>query len=206
MLFRSKDVVLDIALKLGNYIENNNKDVKVVYTSKTDIYLTLKERARIDNKNKGDLFISIHADAIPAGKNSSTAYGAGTFTMGVAHSAENLEMAKRENTVILLEDDYQTSYASFDPKSSESYIMFELLQGTHQKQSFQIAQSIQKELTTRAKRNNRDVRQAPILVLKEASMPSVLVEVGFLSNINEERFLNSQDGRKTISEIGRAHV
>ena len=125
---KEKDVVLDIALKLGNYIENNNKDVKVVYTRKTDIYLTLKERARIANKNKGDLFISIHADAIPAGKNSSTAYGAGTFTMGVAHSAENLEMAKRENTVILFEDDYQTSYASFNPKSSESYLMFEFLQ------------------------------------------------------------------------------
>ncbi|MEG1905482.1 MAG: N-acetylmuramoyl-L-alanine amidase [Bacteroidales bacterium] len=195
---KEKTVNLAVALKLGQLIEANHKDVKVVYTRKTDIFVPLIQRTEIANKHKADLFISIHADAVPA-KNAASAYGTGTFTLGTAKTDENLEVAKRENAVILLEDDYQTRYQGFDPNSAESYIMFETLQGTHQTQSIQLASLIQTEFRTRAKRHDRQVRQAPYLVLKTASMPAVLVETGFLSNRNEEKYLASAEGRNKIS-------
>lgn len=195
---KEKTVNLGVALKLGQLIEANHKDVKVIYTRKTDVFVPLIQRTEIANKHKADLFISIHADAVPA-KNAASAYGTGTFTLGTAKTDENLEVAKRENAVILLEDDYQTRYQGFDPNSAESYIMFETLQGTHQTQSIQLASLIQTEFRTRAKRHDRQVRQAPYLVLKTASMPAVLVETGFLSNRNEEKYLASTDGRNKIA-------
>lgn len=195
---KEKDVNLSVALKLGQLIEANHKDVKVIYTRKNDTFIPLIQRTEIANKNKADLFISIHADAVPK-KNAASAYGTGTFTLGTAKTDENLEVAKRENAVILLEDDYQTRYQGFDPNSTESYIMFELLQGTHQSQSIQLASLIQTEFRTRAKRHDRQVRQAPYLVLKTAGMPAVLVETGFLSNRNEEKFLASAEGKNRIA-------
>ncbi|MEG1586181.1 MAG: N-acetylmuramoyl-L-alanine amidase [Bacteroidales bacterium] len=195
---KEKEVNLSVALKLGQLIEANHKDVKVIYTRKTDVFVPLIERTEIANKHKADLFISIHADAVPR-KNAAGAYGAGTFTLGTAKTDENLEVAKRENAVILLEDDYQTSYQGFDPNSAESYIMFETLQGTHQTQSIQLASLIQHEFKNRAKRYDRQVRQAPYLVLKTAGMPAVLVETGFLSNHNEEKFLATTEGKNRIA-------
>ncbi len=195
---KEKDVNLAIALKLGEQIASKHKDVEVIYTRKTDVFVPLIERTRIANKNKADLFISIHADAV-AKQNAARVYGTSTFTLGTAKSKENLEVAKRENAVILMEEDYETSYQGFDPNSAESYIMFETLQETHQTQSIQFASYIQDEFRTRAKRHDRQVRQGPYLVLKTASMPAVLIETGFLSNTNEERFLASNDGRNKIA-------
>ena len=195
---REKDVNLAIALKLGQLISSKHKDVEVIYTRKTDVFVPLIDRTRIANRHKADLFISIHADAV-AKQNATRVYGTSTFTLGTAKTKENLEVAKRENAVILMEEDYETSYQGFDPNSAESYIMFETLQETHQTQSIQFASLIQKEFRTRAKRHDRQVRQGPYLVLKTASMPAVLIETGFLSNPNEERFLASNDGRSKIA-------
>ncbi|MEG1616176.1 MAG: N-acetylmuramoyl-L-alanine amidase [Bacteroidales bacterium] len=198
-ILKEKDLNLNIALRVGKLIEENHSDVDVIYTRRTDVFVPLNRRAEIANEKKGDLFISIHADAIPRNKNTSSVFGAGTFTLGTAKSEENLEIAKRENAVILLEDNYEKSYEGFDPNSAESYIMFETLQGIHQNQSIQIASSIQHHFKNTAKRHDRQVRQAPYLVLKETSMPSVLVEVGFLSNAVEEKFLATAEGKSKIA-------
>lgn len=196
---KEKDLNLNIALRIGSLIESNHKDVKVIYTRKTDIFVPLIRRTEIANEHKADLFISIHADAIPKSKNTASAFGVSTFTLGAAKTEENLEIAKRENAVIIMEDDYKASYQGFDPSSTESYIMFEILQSTHQTQSIQLASMIQHELKHRAKRHDRQVRQGPYLVLKTASMPAVLVEVGFLSNTQEEQFLSTNDGKDKVA-------
>ncbi len=195
---REKDVNLAVALNLGKLIESKHKDVKVLYTRKTDVFIPLIERTLLANKNNADLFISIHADAV-AKSSASRVYGTSTFTLGTAKNQENLEIAKRENAVILLEDNYETSYQGFDPNSAESYIMFETLQLTHQSQSIQFASYIQENMIGYAKRHDREVKQGPYLVLKTASMPAVLVETGFLSHPNEEKFLASTDGRQKVA-------
>ena len=193
-----KAVNLAVALHLGKLIESKHKDVKVLYTRKTDVFIPLINRTQLANKNNADLFISIHADAV-AKSSASRVYGTSTFTLGTAKNQENLEIAKRENAVILLEDDYETSYQGFDPNSAESYIMFETLQLTHQTQSIQFASYIQKNMCGYAKRYDREVKQGPYLVLKTASMPAVLVETGFISNPTEEKFLASTAGRQKIA-------
>ena len=179
--------------------EKNCKDGKSIYKRKTDVFVPLINRAKIANNKKADLFISIHCDAIANKNNAASAYGVSTFTMGAAKTEANLAVAKRENSVILLEDNYETTYQGFDPKSPESYIMFELLQGTHQKQSIEFAQCVQTQIKQRAKRNDRSVRQTPALVLKEAGMPAVLIEIGFLSNLKEEAYLITQAGQNAIA-------
>ncbi|MDO5572090.1 MAG: N-acetylmuramoyl-L-alanine amidase [Bacteroidales bacterium] len=199
-ILKEKNLNLNIALKVGSLIEKNMPDVRIVYTRKTDVYIELDQRTNIANKCRADLFISIHADAIPRNKNTASAYGAGTFTLGTAKTQENLEVAKRENAVILLEDNYEQRYQGFDPESTESYIMFETLQGTHQAQSILFASFIQKQFKYNAERHDRQVRQAPYLVLKTASMPAVLVEVGFLSNEKEEKYLATENGKDKIAE------
>lgn len=199
-ILKEKDLNLTVALKVGRLIESNHPDVQVIYTRKTDVFVELNKRAEIANQHRADLFVSIHADAIPRSKNTASAYGAGTFTLGTAKTEENLEVAKRENAVILLEDNYQKSYEGFDPNSAESYIMFETLQGIHQAQSIQFASLIQEQFRTTAQRRDRQVRQAPYLVLKETGMPAVLVEVGFLSNVQEEKFLATAEGKDKISK------
>lgn len=192
---KEKDVVLAIALKLGNYIEQNMPEIKVIYTRKTDIFITLRERASIANKNNADLFISIHANSTHNAK----AYGTETFVMGLQKTDDNLEVAKLENSVITYEDDYESSYEGFDPHSAESYIIFSLMQNAYLEQSLNLAAYIQKEFKEKAKRYDRGVKQAPFLVLWRTTMPSVLVETGFISNPKEEAYLTSEGGQSYVS-------
>jgi N-acetylmuramoyl-L-alanine amidase len=192
---REKDIVLGIGLKLGKLINETHPDVKVIYTRSTDVFVPLIERSRMANKNKADLFISLHANACgtPATR------GTETFVLGLHRSNDNLEVAKKENSVILLEEDYTTTYEGFDPNLSESYIMFELVQDLYMDQSLIVADAIQQQFSSRINSPNRGVKQAGFLVLRQASMPSVLVEAGFLSNLNEANYLNSELGQRNIA-------
>ena len=166
-----KAINLAVALRLGSLISEKHDDVKVIYTRKTDVFIELDERANIANRNKADLFISIHTNAVKRG---SSVSGTETYTLGLARTDENLEVAMRENSAILLEDNYLQKYEGFDPTSSESYIIFEFMQNKHMEQSISLASEVQKCFTS-AKRNNRGVRQAGFLVLRKTSMPSILV-------------------------------
>ncbi|KOH45316.1 cell wall hydrolase [Sunxiuqinia dokdonensis] len=198
---REKDIVLGIGLKLGNYMRENLPDVKIIYTRDRDVFVPLHERAEIANKNKADLFISLHANY--CGTPSIT--GTETFVLGLHRTEENLDVAKKENAVILMEDDYSTTYQGFDPNSSESYIMFEMVQDEHLYQSIDLAAEIQSQFKNRAGRKDRGVKQAGFLVLRRTSMPSVLVEAGFLSNNYEANYMNSDDGQAYLaSAIFRA--
>jgi N-acetylmuramoyl-L-alanine amidase len=190
-----KVINLAVALKLGNLIVDKNDDVKVIYTRKTDKFIELDERANIANRNKADLFISIHANAVKKG---SYVVGTETFTLGLARTEENLEVAKRENSVIMLEDDYLQKYENFDPNSTESYIIFEFMQNKHLEQSISFASEIQKAFTS-AKRVDRGVKQAGLLVLRKTSMPGVLVELGFLTNRDEEKYMKSAAGQNALA-------
>ena len=191
-LVSEKAINLSVALKLGSLITANHKDVNVIYTRKTDVFVELMERAEIANRNKADLFISIHANSVD--KRRSNVKGAETYTLGLADSDENLEVAIRENAVILQEDNYRQRYDGFDPNSIESYIMFEFLQNNNMEQSVILASDIQRAFAS-AKRENRGVRQAGFWVLRSTSMPGVLVELGFLSNKEEEQYLRSVAGQ-----------
>lgn len=198
---QEKNIALHIALKLGNYIKKNIPDVKVIYTRETDIFIPLLDRAPIANKNQADLFISIHVNSNPNGK----AFGTETYAMGLAKTQDNLEVAKRENSVILLEDNYSAKYDGYDPKSSESFIIFSLVQNTNIDQSLNFASYVQSQLNEKAQRLNRGVKQAGYLVLWKTTMPSVLIETGFISNTEEEKFINSENGSDMIaSAIYRA--
>jgi N-acetylmuramoyl-L-alanine amidase len=188
-----KNINLSIALKLGKSIEERCKDVKVVYTRKTDRFIDLNERAEIANRNKADLFISIHTNAL---KTKSVA-GAETYTLGLARTDENLQVAMRENAAILLEDNYAQKYEGFDPNSSESYIIFELMQNIHVEQSLLFASEVQSHFK-KAGRTDRGVRQAGFLVLRKTGMPSVLVEVGYISNRDEEKYMASVAGQNRL--------
>lgn len=192
---REKDINLGVVLRLGELVESNFKDVKVVYTRKTDKYLTLQQRADVVNNNHADLFISVHTNAAK----SSAAYGSETFTLGLAKSKANLDVAMRENSVILLEDDYKTKYKGFDPNSVDSYIMFEFMQDKYIDKSIDLASNIQKQFVNYARRSDRGVRQAGFWVLHRSACPSVLIELGFISNPAEERFLASDKGQKELA-------
>lgn len=192
---REKDIVLDIALKLGNYIKSSFPDVKVVYTRDKDVFVPLYQRAAIANKNDADLFISIHVNAVSRGN----AQGTETFILGQHRTSENLEVAKKENSVILLEADYKTTYEGFDPNSPESYIMFELVQDEYLEQSAMLASAIQDQFRERVQRVDRSVKQAGFLVLRQISMPGILVEAGFLSHPAERNFLQSDNGRDYLA-------
>lgn len=191
-----KVINLAVALKLGRLIENNAEDVRVIYTRKTDRFIELDERANIANRNKADLFISIHTNAVKRG---SAVQGTETYTLGLARSEENLEVAMSENSAILLEDNYQQRYEGFDPNSSESYIIFEFMQNKHMEQSISLASEIQKSFGA-CKRVDRGVRQAGFLVLRKTSMPSVLVELGYISNRQEEQFMRTAAGQNKLAE------
>lgn len=192
---REKDINLAVSLQLGALVERNFSDVKVVYTRKTDKYLTLQERADIVNNNHADLFICIHTNSAKA----ASAFGAETFTLGLAKSKANLDVAMRENSVILLEDDYKSKYRGFDPSSVDSYIMFEFMQDKYIDKSVDLASNIQKQFTRLARRSDRGVRQAGFWVLHRSACPSVLVELGFISNPSEERFLASESGQSDMA-------
>jgi N-acetylmuramoyl-L-alanine amidase len=196
-----KNITLAVALKLGKYVTENFPDIKVVYTRSKDVFVPLDERARIANNNKADLFISVHANWVsnPAIK------GTETFVLGLHRSQDNLEVAKKENSVIVLEDDYTAKYEGFDPNSTESYIIFELMQNAHLDQSIQFASLVEDQFTSKAGRYSRGVKQAGFLVIRETAMPSVLVEVGYLTNRDEEAYLLTADGQaETASAIYRA--
>jgi N-acetylmuramoyl-L-alanine amidase len=192
---QEKHVALSIALQLGKYIEDNFPDVKVVYTRKTDVYLKLWERAAIANKAKADLFICVHANA----NQNKSAFGTETFVMGLHKSESNLNVAKRENSSILLEEDYKTKYSDFDPNSPESYIVLTMRQNAFLDQSLSFASKVQKQFTERVGRKNRGVKQAGFLVLHQTNMPSVLIETGFLTNKEEEKFLVSNLGQDYLA-------
>jgi N-acetylmuramoyl-L-alanine amidase len=197
---REKEVALRIALKLGKLIEANCPDVKVIYTRKTDVFIPLIERANIANRAKADLFICIHLNSGPK-----AAYGAETFVMGLHKTDDNLNVAKRENAAILLEDNYQKNYDGFDPNSPEANIIFSLYQNQFMAQSLSFAAKIQKQFKDNSKRYSRGVKQAGFLVLYKTAMPSVLIENGFLTNDNDQRFLVSDAGQASMaSSIYRA--
>lgn len=188
---QEKNINLNVALAFGRYVEKNCPDVNVIYTRKTDVFIPLHTRADIANKNKADLFISIHTNALPRGR---IARGMETYTLGMHRAATNLDVAKRENSVILIEKDYKQRYEGFDPNSSESYIMFEFMQDKNMAQSVELARFVQKRACSSANRPDKGVKQAGFLVLRETSMPSCLIELGFITTSDEEEMLNSSQG------------
>ncbi|SFD91847.1 N-acetylmuramoyl-L-alanine amidase family protein [Thermophagus xiamenensis] len=198
---KEKDIVLDIALKVRDYLRKYLPELNVIMTREEDVFVPLDERARIANENDADLFVSIHANSI----RNPRIYGAETFVLGLHRSEENLEVAKKENSVIVLEDDYKAKYEGFDPDLTESYIIFELMQNVYLDESISFASAVQNQFKNRVGRYDRGVKQAGFLVLRETSMPGVLIEVGFISNRNEERFMASESGKVYLaSAIFRA--
>jgi len=193
-LLKEKDIALKIALKVGAYIEKNIPDVKIIYTRKDDTYIALDERAEIANKNKADLFICIHANANPNTK----AFGTETFVMGLHKDDSNLAIAQRENSVILLDENYHERYEGFD-NSPESYILFELTQTAFQENSLNFASKVESQFKSKVGRTSRGVKQAGFVVLWRTTMPSVLIETGFLTNSTEEKFLAGEDGQDLIA-------
>lgn len=192
---REKNINLAVSQKLGSLINENFPDVKVVYTRKTDVFIPLQRRADIANENHADIFISIHTNAVK----SKTTFGTETFVLGLAKSKSNLEVAMKENAVITLEDDYKTKYQGFDPNSVDSYIMFEYMQDRYLDKSLQLATLIEDQFK-RKKRYSRGVKQAGFLVLHKSACPSVLVELGFVSNNSEEKFLSTGEGRDELAD------
>ncbi len=198
---REKDIVLKIALKTGKYINELLDGVKVIYTRTDDEFVELYKRAEIANKAQADLFISIHCN----GFRDARIRGSETFVMGIHKDQGNLEVAMKENSVITLEEDYTTRYQGYDPNSSESFIIFSLMQNIYLEQSLNFANYIQDQFRTRVGLSDRGVKQAGLLVLWQTTMPSVLVEAGFLTNTQDERFLLSEQGQDYIaSAIFRA--
>lgn len=195
---KEKDVSLKIALKLGDILKKLQPDVEVIYTRNDDSFPGLVDRANIANKNHADLFISIHCNSVPS-KSQSSAHGTETWVMGLHKSDGNLEVAKRENATILLEENYEEKYEGFDPESPESHILFSLYQNAYIGNSLKLAENIETQFKERVGRNSRGVKQAGFVVLYKSSMPSVLVEVGFLSNNKEEKYLNDDLGQTYIA-------
>lgn len=194
---KEKDINLSVATILGKMIEDNHPDVKVVYTRKKDVFVDLYKRAEIANKAKANLFISIHTNSTKA--KTTSVSGADTYTLGLGRSSDNLEVAKRENSVILLEDNYKQRYENFDPGSPESYIIFEFMVSKYLEQSIDLATHIQNGFRNIAKRTDRGVDQAGFLVLRETAMPSVLIELGFINNPKEATYLTSAKGQRTMA-------
>lgn len=194
---KEKDIVLSVGLKLGKLIEDNHPDVKVIYTRDKDVFVPLNQRATIANKAHADLFISLHCNALDRRKTSPQ--GVETFVLGLHRSIDNLDVAKAENAVIMYEDDYSVKYEGFNPNEPESYIIFEFMANEFLDQSVQLASLVQNQLVSNSKRVNRNVRQAGFLVLREVAMPSVLVELGYISNKQEENYLKSSSGQTSLA-------
>ena len=195
--YKEKDIVLDIALKLGSKLQNKYPDLNIVYTRKTDLTVTLMQRSEIANKADGDLFISIHVNSvtgIPAAR------GVETFTLGTHKNAANLAVARKENNVITLEDGYKQTYEGFDPNDEESYIMFSLGQHAYQRESLAFSFEVQKEFKSNLVTNDRGMKQAGFWVLWSISMPSILTEVGFISNTSDRNYLISSSGKEKIAK------
>lgn len=193
---KEKNINLNVSLKLGKLIQRNHNDVKVIYTRKTDVFIPLDQRAQIANTAKADLFISIHTNSVAKGR---TVRGTETYTLGLHRTEENLEVAKKENSVILIEDNYEQRYAGFNPNSAESYIIFEFLQDKNMEKSVKLATHIQRHFKNSARRIDKGVHQAGFLVLRATSMPSVLVELGYISTPDEEQYLLSEAGSTALA-------
>lgn len=194
-LSREKDLNLAVSLLVGKKIQSQFPEIQVVFTRTTDVFLPLQKRADIVNANNADLFICIHTNSAE----NSSSHGAETFVLGTEKMSQNLDVAMRENAVMKLESDYQTTYQGFDPNSIDSYIMFELMQNQYMDQSLQFATFVQQQFADSLQRHDRGVRQAAFWVLLKSACPSVLVEMGFISNKEEEQYLNSQRGQEQIS-------
>lgn len=194
---KEKNINLAVALRFGKYVEQNLPEVRVIYTRTKDVFIPLNERANIANRANADLFISVHTNALPAGK---VARGFETYTLGMHRAKDNLDVAMRENSVISMEKDYQQRYQGFDPRSSESYIIFEFIQGKNMERSVELARMIQRGVCDGANRPDKGVHQAGFLVLRETSMPGCLIELGFITTPDEERLLND-DSR--VDDIAR---
>ncbi|MBO7134114.1 MAG: N-acetylmuramoyl-L-alanine amidase [Bacteroidales bacterium] len=192
---KEKDIVLAVALKLGSLIKKNYPNVKVIYTRDKDVFVELNERASIANRNNADLFISVHVNSVDG---STSTHGTETFVMGLHKNDANLAVAKRENSVILQEDNYSSKYDGFDPNDPESNIIFSLFQNAYSDQSLLLAASIEEEFKT-LKRYDRGVKQAGFLVLWKTAMPSILTELGFISNPEEEQYLKSDAGQTELA-------
>lgn len=194
---KEKNINLSVALKLGRLIKQNCPDTRVVYTREKDVFVPLHRRAEIANEVKANLFISIHTNSLAS--RSSKVSGTETYTLGLHRTQENLEVAQKENAVILIEDDYKQRYAGFNPNSAESYIIFEFLQDKNMAQSVKFATAVQRGFRN-ANRIDKGVHQAGFLVLRATSMPSVLIELGYITNPTEEAFLLSEQGSSTLAQ------
>lgn len=191
-----KNLVLAISLKLGQLIKENYPHIKVVYTRDTDVFVGLHERGKIANSNKADLFISVHINSIA----SKSPHGMSTYVLGLHATEENLRVAMKENSVIKYEKDYTVKYDGFDPNRAESYIIFSMMQNLYIEKSLLLAGFAQEQMIRNTQRHNRGVLQAGYIVLKDAAMPSMLVEAGFISNPNEERYLNTVEAQNKIAQ------
>ena len=194
---KEKTINLNVALAFGRYVEQNCPDVKVIYTRKTDVFIPLHERAAIANRNKADAFISIHTNSVASRK---PVTGLETYTMGLRRSSEKLSAAMRENEVVLIEDNYKQHYSGFDPRSPESYIIFEMINDKNMLESVELAKAIQKNVCRTAGRPDKGVKQDAFLVLRETSMPACLIELGYISTASEETYLNSS---ANVDAMGR---
>ena len=193
---REKDITLDVAVRLGEKIRKAYPDVKVIYTRDKDFYVPLHERGKIANRNKADLFISIHVNSVPNNR----AHGTETFLMGTDNSRSNMEVCKRENSVILLEEDYTTTYAGYNPREPESFIFFNMMQNAQLEQSVRMAELVEQQLVQSPIGLSRGIKQAGLLVLWRTTMPAVLVEIGFLSNQKDREQLTDRDMRGKIAD------
>ncbi len=194
---REKDIVLSVGLKVGELIKNNHPDVTVLYTRDSDVFVELNQRASIANKAGADLFISIHCNALD--RNRTSPQGVETFVLGLHRSNDNLNVAKTENAVIMYEEDYSVKYEGFNPNEPESYIIFEFMANEFLDRSVQLASFVQHQLVSNSNRTNRNVRQAGFLVLREVAMPSILIELGYISNRQEEDYLKSSSGQASLA-------
>ena len=195
---KEKDIVLSVAKKLGDLIQNHHNDVEVIYTRDRDNFVELNKRAEIANKKHADLFISLHCNALS--KKQKSPQGVETYILGLHRSSDNLDVAKAENAVILYEEDYSITYQGFNPSEPDSYIIFEFMANQFLQQSVNLATLVQNQLVDNSKRINREVRQAGFLVLREVAMPSVLIELGYISNSAEENFLKSTSGQESLAK------
>jgi len=194
---KEKDIVLSVGLKLGKLIESNHADVNVIYTRKDDRFVELNRRAGIANKAHADLFVSLHCNALDRRKTSPQ--GVETFVLGLHRSKDNLDVAKAENSVIMYEEDYSVKYEGFNPNEPESYIIFEFMANEFLDRSVYFASMVQNQLVANSRRINRNVRQAGFLVLREVAMPSILVELGYISNKEEEKYMKSESGQTSLA-------
>ena len=194
---KEKTVVLDVALTLGKMITEAYPDVKVIYTRDKDVFIPLNTRADIANKNHADLFISLHCNSVP--KNKTAPSGCETYVMGMSKSESNMEVSKRENSVILMEDDYSTTYQGYDPDNPESFIFFNLMQNAYFEQSLLMAELCQKHLAKGPISTNRGIKQGALLVLWRTTMPSVLVELGFITNKSDRNTLATKEKRTQLA-------